>query len=136
MSCVYADDSHIEKEVQCKQPKNITERTICADGNLVQTMERLSSVLHYHMVKFNEEGGKSLAESQEKWRPTLYECKADKECIESAMSKRINAIESFKDPNSSNPHYFKESKISLHNHDDTCLQDKICNVTLIWLLWK
>ena len=129
--CVYADDSHIEKEVQCKQPKNVTERTMCADENLVQTMERLSSVLHYHMTKFNEEGSKALAESQEKWRPTLYECKADKECIESTMNKRINAIESFKDPNSSNPHYFKESKISLRNHDDTCLQDKICNVTLI-----
>lgn len=35
-----------------------------ADENLVQIMERLSSVLYYHMIKFNEEGSKDLSKPQ------------------------------------------------------------------------
>lgn len=90
-----------------------------ADENLVQIMERLSSVLYYHMIKFNEEGSKDLSKPQEKWRPTLYACKADKECMESAMNKRVSVIDLLELLNSSNPHYFKELKISLCNHNDT-----------------
>lgn len=91
-----------------------------ADENLVQIMERLSSVLYYHMIKFNEEGSKDLSKPQEKWRPTLYACKADKECMESAMNKRGKRHRNLLGLlNSLNPHYFKELKISLCNHDDT-----------------